>query len=126
MCCFCGESVATEGIDPCALVVFNRWRAPHDEQHSQQFFAHAHCLRNRLVPSAAQNAPVLDPTWDGISAYCRIPSGATLDQGIPNQRLRSWSSVADSKTTAGLLSLHQQPTACLSVAGGAGVENLPI
>jgi hypothetical protein len=63
LCCFCGESVRTEGIDPLALIVINRWRAAEVDQHSQQFFAHAGCVRDRMVPSAAEEAAVLDPNW---------------------------------------------------------------
>lgn len=64
MCCFCGETVEEVGLDPCALVVWNRWRRPEDEQMSQQFFVHADCLRSRMVESAATNAPTLDPDWE--------------------------------------------------------------
>ena len=64
MCCFCGESVDETVIDPVALVVWNRWRRPEEEQMSQQFFTHAECLRSRMVSEAAGNAPTLDPTWE--------------------------------------------------------------
>jgi len=64
MCCVCGDSVDETVIDPVALVVINRWRRPEDEQMSQQFFNHADCLRSRMVPDVAGNAPTLDPTWE--------------------------------------------------------------
>jgi hypothetical protein len=64
MCCFCGETVEDAGPDPCALMVWIHWRRPEDEQMSQQFFAHADCLRSRMVESAAKSAPTLDLSWE--------------------------------------------------------------
>ncbi len=60
MCAFCGETVPTDGVDPCALVVVPNWRTPEDEQREQQFFTHAACLRTHLHPDVAVHAEVLD------------------------------------------------------------------
>jgi hypothetical protein len=64
MCAFCGETVATAGVDPCALVVIAGWRGPAEEQREQQFFAHAGCLRGRMDPDVAVHADVLDAATD--------------------------------------------------------------
>ena len=60
MCAFCGETVESAGVDPCALVVIPNWRSRGDDQREQQFFAHATCLRSRMHPDVAVHAEVLD------------------------------------------------------------------
>ena len=59
-CAFCGETVETSAVDPCALVVIAGWRGPAEDQREQQFFTHAGCLRGRMDPGAAVHADVLD------------------------------------------------------------------
>lgn len=65
MCAFCGTGIVDAGVDPCALVVIAKWRAPEDEQREQQFFTHAECIRARLHQDAANVAFSLDEDWDG-------------------------------------------------------------
>ena len=65
MCAFCGEGVENDAVDPCALVVIAKWRAPEADQQSQQFFTHAQCLRTRMHPDAAAYALSLEPDEDG-------------------------------------------------------------
>ncbi len=38
MYAFCGETVPTDGVDPCALVLVANRRTPEDEQRERQFF----------------------------------------------------------------------------------------
>jgi hypothetical protein len=64
-CAFCGEGAEGGPIDPCALIVVARWRAPGPDQGEQQFFTHAECLRARLHPDVAPLARVPDADGDG-------------------------------------------------------------
>jgi hypothetical protein len=50
-CCFCGLSIEKVEIDPCAVIIVNKWSGPEDEQSSQQFWCHAACFRGRLSPA---------------------------------------------------------------------------
>ena len=66
MCAFCGEGAEGGPVDPCALIVVARRRAPGPDQREQQFSTHAECLRARLHPDVAPPlARVLDADWDG-------------------------------------------------------------
>ena len=65
MCAFCGEGAEGGPVDPCALIVVARRRAPGPDQREQQFSTHAECLRARLHPDVAPLARVLDADWDG-------------------------------------------------------------
>ncbi|MGZ4571023.1 MAG: hypothetical protein ACXVX8_02705 [Blastococcus sp.] len=65
MCAFCGAGIDDSGVDPCAILVIAKWRAPEEQQQEQQFFTHAECLRARLHPDAARVAFSLDEDWDG-------------------------------------------------------------
>jgi hypothetical protein len=45
-CWYCGEQIAYEGFDPCAVILVTNWAGPEkDKQREQQFFAHADCFR---------------------------------------------------------------------------------
>jgi hypothetical protein len=59
-CAICGETVAAEGIDPCALVVVTRWNRPKDEQGVQQWFCHSACAKATLHPTARTWGPAFD------------------------------------------------------------------
>lgn len=53
-CCFCGETIAQDRVEPLVLSVMS-WRvvaeAP-DDFTSQNFTCHYACLRERVVPEA--------------------------------------------------------------------------
>lgn len=60
MCALCGQGIDDGDLDPCALIVVGKWRAPEREQREQQFFTHAQCLLEVLHPEAQGVAGVLD------------------------------------------------------------------
>jgi hypothetical protein len=58
MCCFCGQHVVRDGLDPCELALTTKWGRDEDvgadEPTTQGFFCHASRFRQRLdarVPS---------------------------------------------------------------------------
>jgi hypothetical protein len=43
-CWYCGEEIAYEGFDPCAVVLVANW-GDKEREREQQFFAHGECFR---------------------------------------------------------------------------------
>jgi hypothetical protein len=69
MCCFCGETVEEEGIDPCFLTIYDTDDQSDSERGSQQFYAHVVCLQTRMHPMAAKLANALDPDWKAFTPH---------------------------------------------------------
>ena len=67
MCCFCGETVEEQGIDPCFLTIYDPGDPADSERGSQQFYAHVACLQTRMHPTVANLGNALDPDWKAFS-----------------------------------------------------------
>jgi hypothetical protein len=50
-CCFCAAGIESGGFDIGMLLYTTNWDKSESEQHVQQFFCHANCLRTALHPS---------------------------------------------------------------------------
>jgi hypothetical protein len=64
MCCFCGETVEEQGIDPCFLTIYEPEDPTDPKRGSQQFYSHVSCLQSRMHPDVAKLANALDPEWE--------------------------------------------------------------
>ncbi len=58
-CWYCGETIAYEGLDPCAVILVTNWTDEAD-QREQQIFAHAECFRRS---GSGSDLYVLDPDF---------------------------------------------------------------
>jgi hypothetical protein len=58
-CWYCGERVAYEGDDPCAVILVANW-GDENRERSQQFFAHAECFRKS---GSGSDLHILDPDF---------------------------------------------------------------
>jgi hypothetical protein len=63
-CCFCGETVEEQGIDPCYLTICEPEDPTDPKRGSQQFFAHVACLQTKMHPTVAGLANALDLDWE--------------------------------------------------------------
>lgn len=53
-CCFCGENVDSDNINPCELVVVSNWDKPANQQNDQVFWTHMKCLSDKMHDSVKQ------------------------------------------------------------------------
>jgi hypothetical protein len=49
-CCFCNQSIEENKVDPCDInvIINSEIFKPQNERSSQNFYAHAKCLREKL------------------------------------------------------------------------------
>jgi len=59
-CWYCGEQIAYEGFDPCAVILVASWGDKENERE-QQFFAHADCFRKS---GPGTELYILDPDFE--------------------------------------------------------------
>jgi hypothetical protein len=59
-CWYCGEEIAYQGFDPCAVVLVANWD-DESRQREQQFFAHAECFRRS---GSGEELHILEPDVD--------------------------------------------------------------
>lgn len=50
-CCFCGQTIESVGADVGGLLYTTNVDRPMEEQHDQQLWCHASCLKQHLHPS---------------------------------------------------------------------------
>jgi hypothetical protein len=48
LCCFCDETIESDQVNPCELIVKSNWDKPRCEQGDQVFFTHFKCLKERM------------------------------------------------------------------------------
>lgn len=53
-CCFCGENINSDNINPCELIVISNWDKSADQQNDQVFWTHMKCLSNKMHDSVKQ------------------------------------------------------------------------
>lgn len=53
-CCFCGENINSDNINPCELIVISNWDKSPCKQGEQVFWTHMECLRDGMHDSVKQ------------------------------------------------------------------------
>jgi len=64
-CCFCGQTIEPVGADVGGLLYTTNIDRPQEEQHDQQLWCHAVCLKQRLHASVPLYVlDLVEPTTD--------------------------------------------------------------
>jgi len=50
-CCFCGENIVSDDINPCDINILTNWDKSIKKQNNQTFWCHLDCFREKLHSS---------------------------------------------------------------------------
>lgn len=57
-CCFCNLTIESDSVNPCDINLLTNWDKAKDKQHSQFFWCHLECFKEKLHKDIQQHLVV--------------------------------------------------------------------